>query len=92
MCKARERCSVNAKLCTWIADFSARVKQQQLALAYGDLSGDDPRDLQVEFDRLKLAIGLARELAREPEARAERLAQPEFERAWQAVMSRGGNG
>ena len=54
---AYDRVQVNAKLAAWLTDLSARIAKQKIALAYGDLSCD-PRDLQRELQRLKLAVAL----------------------------------
>jgi hypothetical protein len=54
---ARDRVAINARLCQWLLDLTGRIKQTQADLAYGDFSRD-PRELQAEFERLKLAITL----------------------------------
>ena len=58
--RAYDRVQVNAKLAAWLTDLSARIAKQKIALACGDLSCD-PRELEREFERLKLAVALHKE-------------------------------
>lgn len=58
--RAYDRVQVNARLAAWLTDLSARIAKQKIALAYGDLSCDT-RDLQREFEQLKLAVALHKE-------------------------------
>ena len=60
---ARKRVDINAKLCAWLIDLTARVKQQQTEIVYGDFSRD-PRELKREFERCKLAISLHKRVRR----------------------------
>ena len=79
--RAYDRVQVNAKLAAWLTDLSARIAKQKIALAYGDLSCD-PRDLQREFEQLKLAVALHKErrLGGDDERRVMNLALQEIAR------------
>jgi hypothetical protein len=50
--RAYHRVQVNAKLSDWLTDLRGRI-----ALAYGD-PNCDPRELQRDFERFKVAVAL----------------------------------